>query len=162
MNFKTVIVAVLAAGLSSASVSKALVQEDAPTKPTCTDNSAQCQNDQAFYRLSAMIYGCKDTEKQQGVFSYSICLSNGKVLSAKEWNTEAPDVGGITYFFSNAKVVAVFYHSGDLAIIENGKLIKMYEDGGIKVKTKFTKAERQNIEKTAANGYRSILKKFGR
>jgi hypothetical protein len=161
--FKKTILVVMTASLSFAAAAQAFIPEDAPTKPTCKDNSAQCQHDKDSYQLTSMVFGCKKTEKQAGGMTAIICVSKGKVVAASEAITEAGD--GLGYYFKNGKVVAMrYFHDGNLAIFNNGKLVKLYEDGGspMKVKTTFTAAERNNMENTAATGYRSILKKFGR
>lgn len=161
--FEKTILAVVTASLCVTSNAQAFIPADAPTKPTCTDNSAQCQHDKDSYQLTSMVFGCQKAEKQAGGMTFSICTAKGKVVAASESVTEAGD--GLGYYFKNGKVVAMrYFHDGNLAILNNGKLVKLYEDGGspMTVKTTFTAAERKNIENTAATGYRSILKKFGR
>jgi hypothetical protein len=158
-------IAVFAGCLLSAEATLAqMVPADAPTKPTCTDTSPKCQSEQESYRLASMVYGCQEKKKVVGNFTYSICLLRGKVVTASESLTEAGD--GMGYFFKNGKVAAIrFFHDGSLAVFEGGKLKTLYEEvsgGGATATTKFSQAQRQNLETSAASGYRSILKKFGR
>lgn len=165
--WKKAAIAVVAGCLLSAQATQAqMVPADAPTKPTCTDTSPKCQSEKESYRLASMVYGCQEKKKVVGNFTYSICLMGGKVVTASESLTEAGD--GMGYYFKNGKVAAIrFFHDGSLAVFEGSKLKTLYENedgtnGGVTATTKFSKAQRQNLETSAASGYRSILKKFGR
>jgi hypothetical protein len=163
--WKKVAIAVVAGCLLSAEATPAqMVPADAPMKPTCSDTSPKCQSEQESYQLASMVYGCQEKKKIVGNFTYSICLVRGKVVTASESLTEAGD--GMGYYFKNGKVAAIrFFHDGSLAVFERSKLKTLYEDstsGGVTATTKFSKAQRQNLETSAASGYRSILKKFGR
>jgi hypothetical protein len=162
--WKKAVIAVVAGCLLSAETTQAqMVPADPPTKPTCTDTSPKCQSEKESYQLASMVYGCQEKKKVVGNFTYSICLLGGKVVTASESLTEAGD--GMGYFFKNGKVAAIrFFHDGSLAVFEGSKLKTLYEDttSGVTATTKFSKAQRQNLETSAASGYRSILKKFGR
>jgi hypothetical protein len=142
-----------------------LAQVDEVVKPTCTNSSATCLQEQELYRLGLLTSKCKETKKVVGTMTYSVCHLNGKLVSAAQSLNNGCD--GVGYWFENGKVVAVLYSLEEaLVTFENGKAVAIYENGGsevdgaIKRRTKLTSAERQNFERTAATGARYILKKF--
>jgi hypothetical protein len=152
--------------LLAVTIGAVLAQADEVVKPTCTDSSATCLQEQEFYRLGLLTSKCKETKKVVGTMTYSVCHRKGKLVSAAQSLNNGCD--GLRYWFENGKVVAVLYSLEEtLVTFENGKAVAIYEDGGsevdggIKLRTKFTTAERQNFESTAATGTRYILKKLG-
>jgi hypothetical protein len=114
---------------------------------------------------------------------YSACTANAggrgqfRFISASQHIAEAPDVGGIVYwYYLNGKVAVVtFAHDGTSFMFDQrGKLQaqlifaqKVMVNGREQfqkrsISTFFTKSERDRLEKLAKDGGKEILSKFRR
>lgn len=119
--------------------------------------------DEAFYngtvqQLEQSTKGCKKNRRNVGNMTYQICTINGQPVQASESLTQEGD--GLGYWFKNKQVRAIrFFHNGDLAIFNDGKLAALFYDGD-KMKTDFTASERKELEATARTGYRRIFQVF--
>lgn len=127
-------------------------------------NRIEAATEEAFYNtklrlLEQIAEGCEEKRQTKGNITYQICTFDGEPVQASEALTEVGD--GIGFWFENNKVRAIrFFHSGDLAFFDdNGQLEVVFSDGG-KMQTNVTATERKELEETAKNGYRSILKVF--
>ncbi len=135
-------------------------QEDAPTVPTCNDQSAECLYKKDAYRLDKLAQGCQEQKKVIKSMTYRLCRKNGKIVSAAESLTEAGD--GMGYWFEQGKVVAVrYFHDGTLVTFKGAKISAIYADGGSERITKPTSEARKQFETAADGGYKSIFKVFG-
>jgi hypothetical protein len=134
--------------------------QEAPTAPTCTDQSAKCLYEQDKYRLDRLTQNCKEQKKSDKNMTYRVCRKSDKIVSASESLTKEGD--GMGYWFENGKVIAmVYFHDGTLVTFNKGKVSAVYQDGGTERSTTPTATARKQFENAAVNGYQSIFKKMG-
>jgi hypothetical protein len=156
---KRVLTALAFAGVWGAFGSPAIAQE-ALVNPTCNSQAASCLYQKEVYRLQRMTLTCLVQKKVVENMTYSICRSNGKVVSASESLTSEGD--GMGYWFRKGRVVAIrYFHDGSLVTFKNGKALAHYVDEGSEMQTQLSREARQQFESAAATGARSILKQFG-
>ncbi|MEB3177782.1 MAG: hypothetical protein VKL59_01880 [Nostocaceae cyanobacterium] len=156
--FKLLTAVVFSVGLLLANTTDTKAEEfNKP--PTCNDASSECLYSRRVYQLEQSTKGCRETRKLEKGMTYSICRLNGRPVSASESLTEFGD--GMSYWFNNGQVVAIrWFHNGNLAYFNQGKVTELYLDGGSEIQRKFSIKERQELEKIAQNGFRDIFRKL--
>ncbi|OKH39996.1 hypothetical protein NIES2119_03345 [[Phormidium ambiguum] IAM M-71] len=154
---------ILCGFLQNLAIASALNLSPDLSKAKQNNDQIEPATDEAFYngtvqQLEQSTKGCKKSRKTIGNMTYEICTINGQPVQASEALTQEGD--GLGYWFKNRQVRAIrFFHNGDLAIFNDGKLAALFYDGD-KMKTDFTASERKELEATARTGYRQIFQVF--
>ncbi len=114
--------------------------------------------------LQLLAGDCKETQKIQENFKYTVCKLGNKPVKASESHNELGD--GLGFWFVEGKVIAVQkFHTGETFVFNfEGNLTSAFADNPNTGKFEKLKSipdkERKFIEETLRDGYKDIFKVF--